>query len=114
QQLTDNHERVTRPLKRPRQTCYFTRIYDTLRAFVGGIPVIQISESAAQKIASLKKEEGRDDSVFLRVRVKKGGCSGLSYKMDFDTQLEPTDKVFESYGQKIAVDSESFLYLIGM
>lgn len=76
--------------------------------------MIQISESAAQKIASLKKEEGRDDSVFLRVRVKKGGCSGLSYKMDFDTQLEPTDKVFESYGQKIAVDSESFLYLIGM
>ncbi len=76
--------------------------------------MIQISESAATKLKSLKAEEGRDASYFLRVEVKKGGCSGLSYKMDFDNQVRPTDKNFEAFGEKIAVDSQSFLYLIGM
>jgi len=76
--------------------------------------MIQISETAAQKLKSLKSEEGRDESFFLRVEVKKGGCSGLSYKMDFDNLKRDTDKYFESNGQKIAVDSQSFLYLIGM
>lgn len=76
--------------------------------------MIQISESAAVKLKNLKAEEGRDASYFLRVEVKKGGCSGLSYKMDFDNQSRPTDKTFEAHGEKIAVDAQSFLYLIGM
>ena len=76
--------------------------------------MIQISETAAQKLAALKKEEGKPDSAVLRVQVKKGGCSGLSYKMDFESEVQPTDKVFENFGQKIAIDSQSFLYLIGM
>lgn len=76
--------------------------------------MIQISESAATKLKNLKAEEGRDSSYFLRVEVKKGGCSGLSYKMDFDNQSRPNDKTFEAHGEKIAVDSQSFLYLIGM
>lgn len=76
--------------------------------------MIQISESAALKLKSLKTEEGKDNSYFLRVEVKKGGCSGLSYKMDFDNQTRTTDKFFESHGEKIAVDTQSFLYLIGM
>lgn len=76
--------------------------------------MILVSDSAAQKIASLKVEEKKDDTAFLRVQVKKGGCSGLSYKMDFDTQLKDGDKVFESMGQKVVVDAQSFLYLIGM
>lgn len=76
--------------------------------------MIQISEKAAQRLASLKKDEGKVDDAFLRVEVKKGGCSGLSYKMDFDTVARDGDKYFESHGQKIAVDSQSFLYLIGL
>src|SRR6476469_9824416 len=76
--------------------------------------MIQISETAAQKLKSLKSEEGKDESYFLRVEVKKGGCSGLSYKMDFDNQTRSNDKFFEAHGEKIAVDSQSFLYLIGM
>jgi iron-sulfur cluster assembly protein len=76
--------------------------------------MVQISESAVQKLKSLKAEEGRKAEAFLRVEVKKGGCSGLSYKMDFDDQLKDGDKVFESNGEKIAVDSNSLLYLIGM
>lgn len=76
--------------------------------------MIQISESAAKKIGNLKSEEGQPDSAFLRVEVKKGGCSGLSYKMNFDQNPQEGDQFFEANGQKIAVDGESFLYLIGM
>lgn len=76
--------------------------------------MIQITDTAATKLANLKKDEGRPPEAFLRVEVKKGGCSGLSYKMDFDTQNREGDKAFESLGQKIVVDSQSFLYLIGM
>lgn len=76
--------------------------------------MIQVSETAAKKITQLKSEEGRDSSYFLRVEVKKGGCSGLSYKMNFENHLGSQDKVFESFGEKIVVDSQSFLYLIGM
>jgi iron-sulfur cluster assembly protein len=76
--------------------------------------MIEISESAARKIQALKAEEGQPETALLRVEVKKGGCSGLSYKMNFDSETKTTDKIFEAFGQKIAVDSQSFLYLIGM
>ena len=76
--------------------------------------MIKITENASSKILSLKKDEGKSDNAFLRVEVKKGGCSGLSYKMDFDTLLKDGDKAFEAHGQKIVVDSQSLLYLIGM
>jgi iron-sulfur cluster assembly protein len=76
--------------------------------------MIQITESAAKKISMLKTEDAKPADAFLRVEVKKGGCSGLSYKMDFDTELKSSDKTFEAHGQKIVVDSQSFLYLIGM
>lgn len=76
--------------------------------------MIQISETASKKIAALKLEDGKPADSFLRVEVKKGGCSGLSYKMDFDTATRDGDKSFEAHGQKVVVDSQSFLYLIGM
>ena len=76
--------------------------------------MIQISETAAQKIKALKTEEKQSESAFLRVEVKKGGCSGLSYKMDFDQNVKTGDKVFDAFGEKVVVDSQSFLYLIGM
>jgi iron-sulfur cluster assembly protein len=76
--------------------------------------MIQISENAAKRLASLKFEEGKSDAAFLRVEVKKGGCSGLSYKMEFDSASREGDQFFEAYGQKVVVDSQSFLYLIGM
>ncbi len=76
--------------------------------------MIQISDAAANKLKNLKNEEGKSPDFFLRVEVKKGGCSGLSYKMDFDNQPRTGDKSFEMNGEKLVVDSESFLYLIGM
>lgn len=76
--------------------------------------MIQISETAAKKIASLKQEENKGPEAALRVQVKRGGCSGMSYKMDFSEEIKPSDKVFECFGQKIIVDTQSYLYLIGM
>lgn len=76
--------------------------------------MIQISESATQRLKALKKEEGQPDTAALRVEVKKGGCSGLSYKMNFDNDARDGDQTFESNGEKIVVDGQSLLYLIGM
>ena len=76
--------------------------------------MIKITENASSKILSLKTEEGKPADAFLRVEVKKGGCSGLSYKMDFDTTLKDGDKAFEAYGQRVVVDPQSILYLLGM
>ena len=76
--------------------------------------MIQISENAAKKLKNLKDEEGKSPDFFLRVEVKKGGCSGLSYKMNFDTEAKSGDQLFEAFGERVAVDSESFLFLVGM
>jgi iron-sulfur cluster assembly protein len=74
--------------------------------------MITVSESAKKKVASLMAEEGLENG-FIRVGVEGGGCSGLSYKMNFDTELKPEDQVFEHNGVKVAVDKKSLLYLIG-
>ena len=76
--------------------------------------MIQISESAANKINNLKSEDGAPETAFLRVKVKRGGCSGYSYKLDFDTEAQDSDKVFESHGAKLVVDGKSLLYLMGL
>lgn len=73
-----------------------------------------MTEFAAEKIKSLKSEEKRPATDFLRVEVKKGGCSGLSYKMAFASEAMPGDKFFELNGERMAVDAQSFMYLIGM
>lgn len=76
--------------------------------------MIQITDQAIKKLKNLKEEEGQPGEAFLRVEVKKGGCSGLSYKMNFDTQVREKDKFFEKGGEKIAVDNQSLLYLVGL
>lgn len=76
--------------------------------------MIQVSETAKQKVISLMTEEGFDASKdFVRVGVKSGGCSGLSYELNFDNKKDDTDKVFEDNNVRIIVDKKSFLYLVG-
>ena len=59
-------------------------------------------------------EEGFDAAKdFVRVGVKSGGCSGLSYELNFDNKLSETDKLFEDNQVRIIVDKKSFLYLVG-
>jgi iron-sulfur cluster assembly protein len=71
---------------------------------------IFISEKAKQRVLELMAEQGLADH-FVRVSVVSGGCSGLSYKMDFDHTIQPMDQVYEDKGMKIVTDMKSLLYL---
>ncbi len=73
--------------------------------------MVFIAESAKSKAIELMKEENLSEEYFIRVSVVSGGCSGLSYKMDFDNESQPNDQVFEDNGMKIVTDLKSFLYL---
>jgi iron-sulfur cluster assembly protein len=76
--------------------------------------MINVSDTAKDKVQNLMEEGGFNPNTdFVRVGVKSGGCSGLSYDLKFDKTQKETDKVFESNGIKIIVDNKSFLYLIG-
>ncbi|NQV52347.1 MAG: iron-sulfur cluster assembly accessory protein [Flavobacteriales bacterium] len=75
--------------------------------------MINVSDSAKDQVFKLKADQEVTQDAFIRVGVKGGGCSGLTYLMDFDTELKDDDKVFEDKGVKIVVDKKSFLYLIG-
>ena len=76
--------------------------------------MIKVSDIAKKKIKFLMNEDGfNPKSDFVRVGVKSGGCSGLSYDLKFDKNQKDGDKEFESNGIKIVVDRKSFLYLIG-
>lgn len=76
--------------------------------------MIKVSETAKKKVVELMTDDGYNASTdYVRVGVKSGGCSGLSYDLKFDKEHEEDDKVFEDNGVKIIVDKKSFLYLIG-
>jgi iron-sulfur cluster assembly protein len=77
--------------------------------------MIKVTEQAKNKIASLMQEDGSSiEDSFVRVGVTSGGCSGLSYNLEFDKEQKPEDKLFEDNGVRILVDKKSFLYLVGM
>ena len=78
--------------------------------------MIKVSEKALKQIRYIKMSEERREDEFLRINVKRGGCSGFSYKLDFDTELnESKDKVFEQDGGiKVVIDNQSILYIMGM
>lgn len=76
--------------------------------------MIKVSDTAKSKIAQLMSEEGfLPEKDYVRVGVKSGGCSGLSYELKFDRDLTEEDKIFEDNLVKIIVDKKSFLYLVG-
>ena len=76
--------------------------------------MIKVSESARHKVVSLMTEEGYNATTdYVRVGVKSGGCSGLSYELTFDNSATDTDKIFEDNDVRIIVDKKSFLYLVG-
>lgn len=76
--------------------------------------MIQVSETAKKRVVNLMTEEGYDATKdYVRVGVKSGGCSGLSYELKFDNKIDDSDKVFEDNNVRILVDKKSFLYLVG-
>ena len=72
--------------------------------------VITVTEKAVKQLKIAMKSAG-DENQILRMSVEGGGCSGMTYKMDFDNQQQEFDKVFESNGLKIICDLKSWLYL---
>lgn len=77
---------------------------------------ITISDRAAQRINEIRDEKHLPDDTKLRVGVVSGGCSGLTYELDFDDKdpdESDNDKLFEDKGIKLIVDMRSFLYLSG-
>ena len=74
---------------------------------------LALSDAAAQQVKELKKVQQLGENVFLRMGVKGGGCSGMSYALEFDTEIGPHDKEFEIDGVKVVVDKKSYLYLNG-
>lgn len=75
--------------------------------------MITVSEKAKNRISQLMQEQSYDSNYFLRVGVESGGCSGLSYKLDFDNSLKTGDETFEFEGIKVVTDKRSVLYLFG-
>jgi len=75
--------------------------------------MITVTDKAKSKVEELIKSSNLNESYFLRVSVAGGGCSGLSYKLDFDNEIKPGDQFFEDKGIRISLDMKSFLYLAG-
>ena len=73
--------------------------------------MIFVADTAKEKIDNLRNSANITDNHFIRVSVVSGGCSGLSYQMDFDTDEQENDQIFEDKGIKIVTDLKSFLYL---
>ncbi|WP_414563638.1 MULTISPECIES: HesB/IscA family protein [unclassified Anabaena] len=75
---------------------------------------IQLSKSALLQVKSLQQKQGNE--LCLRVGVRQGGCSGMSYMMDFEdsSKITPQDEVFDYDGFKIVCDRKSLLYLYGL
>lgn len=75
--------------------------------------MIYISDKAKSRVLQIMEEQHyASEDYFVRVSVISGGCSGLSYKMDFDNVSKPMDQEFEDKGVKLVTDLKSFLYLV--
>ena len=75
--------------------------------------MIQLTEVAKEEVARLIKQQTKT-GMFLRIGVKTGGCSGLTYDVKFDDQMHENDRTYEVQGIQIVSDTKSLLYLEGM
>ena len=73
---------------------------------------LTLTETATKHVKKLLEEQ-KLQGVFLRMGVKGGGCSGLSYSLEFDSELGPHDKKFDVDGVTVVCDAKSYLYLNG-
>ncbi len=73
--------------------------------------MVYVADSAKEKIDEIRRKEGYGDDFYVRVWVTSGGCSGLTYQMEFAGETQADDQIFEDNGIKVATDLRSFLYL---
>ena len=74
--------------------------------------MIKISDSAKERLLYLLNKSAEKNS-YVRVGVESGGCSGLSYNLDFDNTKNDDDELIEDNEIKLLVNKKSFLYLVG-
>jgi iron-sulfur cluster assembly protein len=75
--------------------------------------IFTLTTKAKSQLDKLMMEEQCTEDHFLRVSVKGGGCSGLTYDLDFDDTIVPFDEISEDQGLKLVIDKRSLLYLLG-
>lgn len=75
--------------------------------------MIEVTETAAERIRALLQEDGKLATHRLRMKVVGGGCSGLQYQLSFDDGLREIDNEIEAHGVRLVVDEKSALYLVG-
>ncbi len=108
--LIDDDEEQAEALEQPAQSPF--EGIDTSQKTAGG-ETVRLTERAASQVRRIRSDEQLDDSLYLRVAVEGGGCSGLSYKLGFDHKAEE-DKVLESQEIEIVVDPRHMMYLEGI
>ena len=74
---------------------------------------VELTEAAARQVKELKQQQNLPETAFLRMGVRGGGCSGLSYSLEFDNEIGPHDKKFAVDGVQVVCDKKSYLYLNG-
>ena len=75
--------------------------------------MINVSNSAKEKLLEFMSNSDNKNKKYVRVGVKSGGCSGLSYVLDFDFEMNENDKLIEDNGIKLIVEKKSYLCLVG-
>lgn len=73
--------------------------------------MVYVAESAKNRIDEIRIKDHLTPEHFVRVSVTSGGCSGLTYNMDFDNEIRDNDQIFEDKGVKVVTDLRSLLYL---
>ncbi len=74
---------------------------------------VSMTPAAVNRVKELMTTQKLEDAAFLRMGVRGGGCSGMTYDLQFDSELRKHDKEFEVEGVKVVVDVKSYLYLNG-
>ena len=74
--------------------------------------LITLSDSAANRIKEIISKD-KNESIGVRVGVKSGGCAGMSYVMEYTSEINPNDEVIEEKGVKVFIDSAAVMYLLG-
>ena len=76
--------------------------------------MVKVSTTAKDKLSALMAEEGKNlASSYVSVWVESGGCSGLSYKMEFSSEIPENAELYEDNWVRVVVEKKSLLYLIG-
>lgn len=74
---------------------------------------VGVTEAAAKAITKYLREHAAPEGAGLRIGVRGGGCSGLSYFLEVETEAKPGDRIIEAFGAKVYIDPKSLIYLAG-